>query len=359
MDFKRFPLTGNKSTIIFTIHLIVSMVTSAPINFDKPIVSSPSYSYRWCQNNALELLLKRVKRSDIYNYERWDKQNITWALSHQHYPRDQMSYSQITDVIRRVVAVWHEAIPYLNLIEMDPRTGQPDIFIAFYYGEHGDSMAFGMGDGTVAHAYPPGDSPAILGDIHIDMNNTWTSYDNTDDKTSLYSVLLHEFGHSLGLMHTSNKNSIMYPLLNSEILVQIPQVDRETLLNLYHEPILRWESENNQLYNHHQKQSTTFAPTIFRPITQSSVSTTTIKPIQYPIPKVPHHRRRPIGKHYPIPKVPHHRRNPIGKNNRRNRRKKYGRNNRKRYRPGYYYYYYNPYKFRVNRYKNYRNSWYF
>jgi hypothetical protein len=64
---------------------------------------------------------------------------------------------------------------------------------------------------VLAHAYQPGTESifgaggAITGDMHIDSSEDWVgSFD-------LATVILHELGHSLGLGHSGDINSIMLP----------------------------------------------------------------------------------------------------------------------------------------------------
>jgi matrix metalloproteinase-16 (membrane-inserted) len=47
------------------------------------------------------------------------------------------------------------------------------------------------------------------------LGEKWTLWDE-EDGTSLFSVALHEMGHSLGLSHSSQKNSVMYAWYQSE-----------------------------------------------------------------------------------------------------------------------------------------------
>jgi len=65
--------------------------------------------------------------------------------------------------------------------------------------------------GILAHTYQPGTESisapfgsTIMGDLHIDSSEDWLS------GFDLSTVILHELGHSLGLGHSNDINSIMF-----------------------------------------------------------------------------------------------------------------------------------------------------
>jgi matrixin len=81
--------------------------------------------------------------------------------------------------------------------------------ILFARGAHGDPFPFDGPGGVLAHTFypaPPNPEP-IAGDVHLDSDERWQIGANTD----VYTVVLHEAGHALGLVHTDNPADIMYP----------------------------------------------------------------------------------------------------------------------------------------------------
>ena len=63
--------------------------------------------------------------------------------------------------------------------------------------------------GILAHTFaPPPISPEPLaGDSHFDDAETWRIGSDFD----VFSIALHELGHSLGLAHSDDPNAVMYP----------------------------------------------------------------------------------------------------------------------------------------------------
>ncbi|MHA2231106.1 MAG: matrixin family metalloprotease [Candidatus Hodarchaeales archaeon] len=84
---------------------------------------------------------------------------------------------------------------------------------------HGDGKPFDGPDGVMAHAFspPPDTSETFAGDLHFDDSEVWDDYCYYWSPTDLYSIALHEAGHSLGLDHSYNPDAVMYTPFNPYI----------------------------------------------------------------------------------------------------------------------------------------------
>jgi len=105
-----------------------------------------------------------------------------------------MNQSIVRFNIDRALNEWAQHT-YLNFHEVSG-INEADIKISFNQGDHWDRYPFDNKGSILAHAFYPPD-----GRVHLDFDEDW-------DETILFKTLLHEFGHTLGLSHTTNTTTV-------------------------------------------------------------------------------------------------------------------------------------------------------
>ncbi|XP_073525772.1 matrix metalloproteinase-18-like [Phyllobates terribilis] len=154
----------------------------------------------------------------------WNKRDLTYRIL--NYTPD-MPQSEVDQAIQRAFKVWSDVTPltFTRIFE-----GISDIEISFAAQVHNDFYPFDGPHGTLAHAFAP--STGIGGDAHFDEDETWTSGSNG---YNLFIVAAHEFGHSLGLYHSTDPSALMYPTYHfvepSEF--RLPEDDVNGIQSLY------------------------------------------------------------------------------------------------------------------------------
>ncbi|GJL50444.1 MAG: hypothetical protein NPIRA01_16710 [Nitrospirales bacterium] len=139
------------------------------------------------------------------------------------------------DIFEKAFSKWGE----ITGLEFKQTNGEnkPDITLAFHKGEHDDGFPFdeaGTPNGNMAaHAFPP---PPIggrfAGSIHFDDAELWKKDESTAEGVSLFAIAFHEIGHALGMGHSQDPHSVMYPFYN-ENLKDFTEKDKEMIKSLY------------------------------------------------------------------------------------------------------------------------------
>ena len=141
----------------------------------------------------------------------WPDGEVSYRLN--SYSTDFSERNQLRAVTVALRA-WQLRINKIRFRRERNRDAHVDFNISFEPTDHFSS------DNVFAHAYYPGQGD-ISGDVHInDGGWNWTSGVHLSNiaRPPLVPIMIHEFGHSLGLSHDTEPSSmhteIMYPTFN-------------------------------------------------------------------------------------------------------------------------------------------------
>ncbi|KAI4816340.1 hypothetical protein KUCAC02_008667 [Chaenocephalus aceratus] len=200
-----------------------------------------------------ELTVGRRKRS-LATQKKWDKRHLSWRV--RTFPKDSalLGRDTVRALMYYALKVWSDIAP-LNFHEV--AGSDADIQIDFTKADHNDGYPFDGPGGTVAHAFFPGER-FTAGDTHFDDDEAWTFRSPASPSQlsfgvslhnqvligsrdthgmDLFAVAVHEFGHAIGLVHTSAIESIMRPYyqgpVGDPLKYDLPYEDKVRVWQLY------------------------------------------------------------------------------------------------------------------------------
>lgn len=175
------------------------------------------------------------------------KYSLNIALFHffsvLSYPRPSSKLGQelVQSIMFYALKVWSDSTNLQFHTVSKDDSDRAEIRISFQHSLHDDGYPFDGQGGTLAHAFFPGQAE-INGDTHFDDEETWTYGQPDEVGTDLFTVAVHEFGHALGLSHSSADPSIMRPYYQGSVgeihKYTLPMDDMLAIQTLYGKNIL-------------------------------------------------------------------------------------------------------------------------
>ncbi|CAF3467181.1 unnamed protein product [Rotaria socialis] len=171
----------------------------------------------------------------------WPKsRTLTWKLIGNSSHVNEVTTRK---VIRQVFTDWAD---YSGLTFYEAKENErADFNLAFVSGDHSDGYPFNEPTSVLAHAFYPSD-PKSRGNVHFNSAKKWSNtYDGFGYNIRVTAT--HEIGHSLGLPHSDESDSIMYPtyqIIQPEQLLS--EKDRQRIRTLYQNDATSTDTEADE-----------------------------------------------------------------------------------------------------------------
>ena len=200
-----------------------------------------------CESKKNVLNKRSIQQSNNYlKIKNWDRKYLTYSLFGQVASYNQTDLRLVQTLIFEAFNEW-QLNSCFKFINVTP-SRQADIKIIFTNDNYRSSLYEDdplLGNffhqkyceteikNIAAHAFFRYHKK-FPAQIHVNNQLYWMESANQTGSISLKTVLLHEIGHILGLIHSNFKNSVMYKYIFTNQIKNITKIDQYSLKKKYY-----------------------------------------------------------------------------------------------------------------------------
>ncbi|XP_073465837.1 matrix metalloproteinase-18-like isoform X2 [Aquarana catesbeiana] len=190
---------------------------------------------------------KHEQRMSYSRGAKWKTDMLTYKIINT---TAQLPSGLVRDELLKALKVW-EAVTPLKFVEVNVnQTADIDIFFVSGLHNDGERNAFDGPGRVLGHAFMPPfrkSKKSIDGDLHLDNDEKWTI--NEKKGVNLLQAAAHEFGHSLGLDHSTITGALMAPTYKGyKPSFQLHPDDIEAIQALYGKPIGKKKTSSGEYF---------------------------------------------------------------------------------------------------------------
>ncbi|KAL3101029.1 hypothetical protein niasHS_001489 [Heterodera schachtii] len=164
----------------------------------------------------------------------WERSTLLWNLNASH-PK-QFTHGETKELIAQAFRAW-EIVIKIDFLETNNADNAQIIFTFESDGakkaksENGEEEKEKEEDKT-GLAIAKASSPPVAR-IVLNADENWSTFQTQEEgKIDIFVVLLHEIGHALGLRHSGDEHSVMFPMFERSVGEHLPVISNDDVEHL-------------------------------------------------------------------------------------------------------------------------------